>query len=393
MTDPTTTPDADADAAAAWRALTAGLDALATRLLADDFPSTPRGRDEAFRHLAQQATCWLTWAYGHGDPTAPAFQRQNDLVTQWGGPNADNTYRHARVDPGCEYRIHGRMHSCEDFVVAIRTGFRHTDSPATLVELTASEIGIGEGGEFEVLLGGTGAEPNRMALPEGAIMCSIREYYFDWRPAEPALFTIERLGGTPTRAPATYPDAAAEALDLTERSIVFWNDYMISARERQVDNTFGARIDVPRGLQLQQFGFNFYDLAPDEALVLDFEMPDARYWSLQLYKLAWFTPYDIGRTTSLNHAQTATAPDGRVQVVVAHDDPGVPNWLDTQGRANGLVNLRHFWGTVLPRPVPTVVAAADVRAALPEGTPTVTPAERATTVRARRHHLAWRFRT
>jgi hypothetical protein len=64
MTDPTTTPDADADAdaAAAWRALTAGLDALATRLLADDFPSTPRGRDEAFRHLAQQATCWLTWA-------------------------------------------------------------------------------------------------------------------------------------------------------------------------------------------------------------------------------------------------------------------------------------------------------------------------------------------
>ena len=65
---------------------------------------------------------------------------------------------------------------------------------------------------------------------------------------------------------------------------------------------------MPKGLQLQQFGFNFYDLAPDEALVLDFDVPDARYWSLQLYKMAWFTPLDIGRTTSLNHAQTARRP-------------------------------------------------------------------------------------
>ena len=128
--------------------------------------------------------------------------------------------------------------------------------------------------------------------------------------------------------------------------------------------------------------------------MLDFDVPDARYWSLQLYKMAWFTPLDIGRTSSLNHAQTAIGPDdGRVQVVVAHDDPGVPNWLDTEGRREGLVNLRHFWGDVLPTPVPTVVKAADVRDALPAGTPTVTPEERAATVQSRRDHLAWRFRT
>jgi hypothetical protein len=362
-------------------------------LLGREFPAAAADRDEAFRHLAQQTLCWLGWAL-HDDPARPWFQHQNDHITQWGGPNADNAYRHARVDGGCEYRIRGRMHSCEDFVVAIRSGFRHEDAPGTLVELTASEIGIREGDEFELLLGGAGSEPNRMGLPDAAIMCSIREYYFDWRPEEPAHFTIERIGGTPRRTAHDFGAILAEALDLTRRSMVFWNDYMLVRKDRQVDNTFGARIDVPQGLQLQQFGFNFYDLAPDEALVLDFDVPDARYWSLQLYKMTWFTPHDIGRTTSLNHAQThVDEPSGRVQVVVAHEDPGVPNWLDTQGRRTGLVNLRHFWGEVLPTPTATVVEADDVRAALPAGTPVVTPEQRAATVRDRREHLAWRFRT
>ena len=160
-------------------------------------------------------------------PPPRSFQRQNDLVTQWGGPNADNAYRHARVDPGCEYRIRGRMHTCEDFVVAIRSGYRHEDAPGTLVELTASEVGIREGHDFELLLGGSGDEPNRMALPDDAIMCSIREYYFDWRPDEPATFTIEHTGGSPRRPAPTFTDASDEARDLTERSIVYWNDYMV----------------------------------------------------------------------------------------------------------------------------------------------------------------------
>jgi len=127
--------------------------------------------------------------------------------------------------------------------------------------------------------------------------------------------------------------------------------------------------------------------------VLDFDVPDAKYWSLQLYKLAWFTPFDIGRITSLNHSQAVVGPDGRMQVVVAHEDPGVPNWLDTEGRPQGLVNLRHFWGTVLPRPDTMVVDIADAAAALPTGTAVVSPSDRADTVRARREHLAWRFRT
>jgi len=376
----------------AWGEFLAGLGRLGERVLGDDFPSDPEGREECFRHVSQQALCWLEWSLGHGDPARPAFQRQNDLVTPWGGPNADNIYRHARVSPRHQYRVRGRMNSCDEFALAIRQGFRHTDRPATLAELTATDIGIRAGQDFELLLGGDGDEPHRVPLPATAIMCSIREYYFDWQPREPATFTIECLDGTP-EPPPSYAEALEEALDLTERSLVFWNDYMRDARARQEDNSFGGKVDVPRGLQLSQFGFCFYDLGPHEALVVECAVPDARYWSFQLYGMHFFRGLDLERITSLNHRQARAGSDGRLRLVIAHQDPGVPNWLDTMGRQVALLNYRHFWGSPLPTPEARVVPFDDLSAALPPDTPDVDPSAREREVQLRRDHLMWRFRT
>jgi len=55
--------------------------------------------------------------------------------------------------------------------------------------------------------------------------------------------------------------------------------------------------------------------------------------------------YDYAhRGVALNRAQTVAEADGTFRAVIAHRDPGVPNWLDTEGRAFGLV----FWRFFLP---------------------------------------------
>jgi hypothetical protein len=378
--------------ARSWRDLLAGLERLGDRVRA----SAPAGdRDhqtEGFAHLAEQLLCWLEWSMGYGDAARPAFQRQNDLVTPWGGPNADNIYRHARISPRCTYVVRGRMNSCDDFALAVREGFRHTDTPATLVELTASDIGIGPGDAFTLLLGGSGPEPNRIPLPEGSVMCSVREYYFEWLEREPATWTIEHLSGDPASEPS-FSGHMEEALRLTEQSIVYWADYMRAARARQEDNAFGSKVDVPRGLRISQFLFCFFDLGPDEALVVETRIPDARYWSFQLYGLEYFRPLDIGLTTSLNNRQISNGDGERMHVVVSPEDPGVPNWLDTMGRRAGLLNYRHFWGAPMPSPHTRVVPIEDVRDVLPPDTPVVASAQREAEILARRRHLSWRFRT
>jgi hypothetical protein len=72
--------------------------------------------------------------------------------------------------------------------------------------------------------------------------------------------------------------------------------------------------------------------------------------------------YDYAnRRVSLNRAQTQLDPDGSFRVVIAHRDPAVPNWLDTEGRPLGIV----FWRYMLPdgeieTPRARVVPLADV---------------------------------
>jgi len=386
------------DDLARWHEFVGRLDDLGGAVSSTPFPASRTDTLEGLRHLALQTVCWLEWSLAHQDPRAPMFQRQNDLVLQWGGPNADNVYRHARVHPSLTYRIVGRMHSCDDFILAIRRNFMHMEGSGTIAELSAHDIGVGPGDDFEILLGGDGAEPHRVPLPEGALSVSIREYYFDWQAREPATFTIECLDADePVGAftPAAFAAGLDEAAAHLHRSLTYWNQYMLDARAAQHDNEFAGAYDVKRGLDAANYAFCFFDLAPDEALVVDCDVPQSRYWSFHLYSLGWWEALEYAsRVTSLNHTQTRVSDDGRVRVVVAHEDPGVPNWLDTEGRREALLTLRWFWAIGdAPSPSTRVVKLARVRDALPVDTPVVDAGARRAEIAQRRAHLAWRFRT
>lgn len=350
---------------------------------------------ETLEHFVDQAVVWLSWYVLHADPNRPFFHRHNDLVSQWGGPNADNVYRHARIDPAKRYVIRGRMHSCEEFILAIRAGFMHNETWGTLATITASELGVRAGDDFEIELGAGGVE-----IPDGAAMASVREYYFDWRPAEPATFTIECLDAEPTPPidPATLAGRLDAAVDGMADSLRYWVEYMEANRAERVDNSFSSKtVALPsKGLSAARYEFCFWDLEPDQALIIETDEPAARYWAAQLYMMRTFELVDPwGAISSRNHRQATPSSDGRYRFVLAGVDPGVPNWLDTMGRRNGLCTIRWFWPTSDDRPAMTATAAPldDVRHHLPADTIEVSTDERATELAARQDHLRWRFRS
>ena len=299
------------------------------------------------------------------------------------------------------------MHSCDDFLLAVRAGFMHQPVWGTLQTLVASEQGIGPGDEFELLFGGD--QDGAIDLPDGAVMISVREYYFNWTVDEPAMFTIECLDPEPP-APLTT-DAFVRRLDESmseiEASVTYWNRYLTDNRATRTDNTFrrtdasANTVKVGKGLSIARYEFCFWDLAPDECLIVTADEPEARYWAAQLYTMGSFELVDpYGSVTSRNHRQMhvdADRPDsGRtVRFVLSGTDPGVANWLDIGDRRNGLCTFRWFWPTseVSPTTSTQVAKTADVVDHLPEGTPTVTPAQRAAELAERQAHLRWRFRT
>lgn len=134
-----------------------------------------------------------------------------------------------------------------------------------------------------------------------------------------------------------------------------------------------------------------YELDDDEALIVESPMPHkCDYRSLILTNDIYETIDWYNNHSSLNGAQAAPDPDGKLRIVVSARDPGVRNWLDTAGHSRGIIQGR--WTGCDSQPIPTVhkVKVADVLRALPPGVATVTPEERVQIVRRRREALQQR---
>ena len=119
---------------------------------------------------------------------------------------------------------------------------------------------------------------------------------------------------------------------------------------------------------------------------------DADYQGVELGNL-WFVSLEYEtRTSSLTRHQ---GEDGLYRFVVLGQDPGIPNWLDSEGRSRGLIMLR--WQGLSEaqdasrQPSARIVPIGRVRQDLPPDTPEFGPAKRAQQIRGRRREAQQRF--
>ena len=226
----------------------------------------------------------------------------------------------------------------------------------------------------------------------------IRDYYFDWQPAEPATFVIERLDtqGIPAAAisPSRVRTILQEAAHEIEHSLEFWNRYQIRLRESAVLNTFSTPAGVARGVQDILYSHAFISLDDDDAVLLEIEPAPDQMWDVQLYNRGWYEALDFrNRVSSLNHRQARPDPDGRVRIVITRSDPGWPDWLDTEGRTEVLATIR-WWHPAEPPVVKSqVLVRAELLEELPAERPRMTSTERRSQIRNRAAHAAWRYRS
>ena len=273
-----------------------------------------------------QTACWLAWSIGHQDPRAPAFQRQTTSSP------VGRAERRQRLPPRprrpvAPYRISGRMHSCEDFILAIRRNFMHKEEWGTVQESTRTISASGPA-TIRVPPGRRRRRTDACRCPTAPCRCRSASTTSTGsrgaghlhhrvprrgRPVRPALRRRARLrarrGGHPP-APVTHVLEPVHA----------------RAHAGQQDNEFGGGYDVQRGLKAAKYAFCFFDLAPDEALVVECDVPQSRYWSFHLYNLACGEALEYAtHVTSRNHTKTRISDDGRIRVVAEDEEPGVPN--------------------------------------------------------------------
>ncbi|MET0984163.1 MAG: hypothetical protein ABW034_02035, partial [Steroidobacteraceae bacterium] len=298
---------------------------------------------ETLRYLIRELRGQLEWQVEHADPALPHFWRADEPGSGPTGPNVDNWYLMARVRGGESYKVTLDARDIFDFLIGVLDqNWRNCGdySRADFQTNANGEVDI----TFSDILKGTNCVP----LPRDAALLMLRVYYHDWSSDRPPQPRIERIGGELDRAALPTVDTLERQLKNVSANLqsapYAYPLWQLRAIDEVPANTFPPPLDIPGGGGPINYGFARYRLQQDEALIVEFKRPRARYWGLHTYTLPWFSQIDVSnRVTSLNDLQLHVDRDDYVRVVVAHDDPGVQNWLDTGGFTTGSVAYRWIW--------------------------------------------------
>ena len=119
-----------------------------------------------------------------------------------------------------------------------------------------------------------------------------------------------------------------------------------------------------------------YDLAPEDALIIEMAPVEARYWSFQTGTI-WSQTTDFTyHQSSINGHQAELGEDGYFRAVLSLQDPGVPNWIDPAGIPTGMLTLRFYKFREAVVPTVKKISLQEVRDNLPKNTPVITADQR-----------------
>jgi hypothetical protein len=291
------------------------------------------------------------------DHTRPRFQRIVTPTLKFSGDNADAIYHDADVSPDLQYVVRGRV----DRAVYVSLTVECDTRDGSMASRTAGVINderfdVDRDGRFAIRLGGPPAERNWLGLEPHATRITTRHYYESVVPAaaDPTRNTaleIEAVPATPPPAPPS-DQSIARAIRRVERFVRSRTLEQLPMAKREQPAFVGlVPNEFPKPVSPDTFGLAAFDalysmapyfLGPDEALVMTGRWPACRCANVSLWNRFLQTLDYANRPVSRNRAQTTLAPDGSFEIVLAHRDPGHPNWIDTEGRPLGLVFWRFF---------------------------------------------------
>ena len=306
------------------------------------------GRRAVLHHLHHGIEAWL-----ESDPARPVFKRFVTPEKKLLGDNPDAVYFTTAIDPAGTFRIRGNLADATytSFTAEIGTagGANATALGATLND---TEFEAAADGSYEIIASPEPHEGNWLRLDPGAGSITTRHYY-----EREVSVATDRLHHVPIMiepvedpGPAPVPTDARIAAGI--RNVTRFMTSTLNAPTPERTPAWGSLVPNqftnkhPKGNDGIGFAAldNAYQMAPfvlrpGEALVITGRYPECRFANLVLWNRFIQTFDYTRRRISINRKQTVLEDDGSFRIVVAHEDPGVANWLDTEGHTTGTM----FW--------------------------------------------------
>ncbi|MCZ4499249.1 MAG: hypothetical protein JWQ74_1802 [Marmoricola sp.] len=260
--------------------------------------------------------------------------------TRWGIDNPDSVYRVIPISGDEKYVIRGKVGE-----------HRMTENYFTLWNAHMGTVDVVDGRRMHVEADGTyeitvdasekNGRTNHITSTPEAHEFYIRDVLLDWSLDQPNHIAVERLGGAPSTPALTLDEQAEKTAAMMAHFADFTGKLSYGMSKSPANHFSLAWTANQHGAMVGQvYVAGRFDLQPGQAFVVDVSDGGAEYFTVPLGNL-WGTTLDIyGSTGSLNKAQSTPNENGTYTYVIGPENPGVHNWIDSDGLREGFLTLR-----------------------------------------------------
>ncbi len=292
------------------------------------------------------------------DPENPDFVPVMTPHRKFFADNPDTLYHRAPIREDLVYRISGTRGTCAYLSFCVyAVGPKGT---RIVSDLPDDRLECDSEGRFEIVLS-LQAPPdgcrNWLRFEPGVRSLVTRQYYLDRSQETPATYEIS----------CENAKDSSELSDLTPRIGLLRDSFQrawqatLKATDawRQTPNVISFESGASGLLDLfptpdNQYAGGWFQLGDDEALVVEVDPPDCRYWSVHLMS-PWLE--SLEGQASVNKRQVQLEAGQPARFIIAARDPGQPNWLATGGRREGCFAFRWMQtDAAVSRPVCQVIS-------------------------------------
>ena len=349
-----------------WEDFCDGLKAAGQTIFRPEASATVLDRAEGWRWLTRLTRASLDMALEHSDPSFPGFYALSNQTIRIGADNPDNTYFNSTISGEYEYRITGTRGTAPYLTFGSKANRYAIDGTmATTGEINLKDCDINPDGTFEIIASTKPHNRNWLKLEPDTDMIIGRETFLDRTVEVPCKIKIERIGG-----PAAPPPLTAEKIDTNLQATVKWVQgtaktfadwsQLFKQHPNQLPTTHQAMSINGGGDPNIRYYHGYWELRPDEALVIESEVPECAFWNFQLDNY-WMESLEYRwLPVWVNKHSCKYEKDGTIKLVIADRDVGVGHFIYTDHHLTGTMLLRWVSATSDPHPRTRVVKLADL---------------------------------
>jgi len=331
-------------------------------ILRDGSPHDPFDRAEGFRYLSRLTRVALESYVEFAEPSAPVLRRPSHETVKIGADNPDNYYQSAAISGEYDYRIRGTRGTIHYLGFGTYAGnYGSSARSGQTGYLEGHDLHIEPDGSFEIVLSCNPHPHNWLRMEPDTSSLIVRQTFQDRKSETIADLHIERLGadGPPPPITAEFVDrglaAASAYVAGTATLFATWAEGFAKRGVNQLHPLDPAIAGAAHGDPNICYLHGYWELEPEEALVIETTPPQCDYWNFQLNN-HWMESLDYRyHTIAINHHGAKYRDDGSVCLVVSERDPGVGNWIETAGHRRGTMCWRWIRAAAHPRPATRVV--------------------------------------